>query len=291
MKLLRSMLFVPGDSEKKLAKGVSTKADALILDLEDAVAVERLPIAREMVCEYLKHHPRGTQQVWVRINPLQTEHALHDLTTVMPGRPDGIVLPKTLNAKELIMLDHYLSALETREGLVLGSTQIIPVATEVAGALFELNSYAGASHRLAGLTWGAEDLATAVGASTNKDEHGEFDFTYQLARSMCLLAASHAQVQAIDTLTVDFRDNARLNKDVLNARKAGFTGKLAIHPDQVLPIHQGFAPEAHEVAHAQRIVDAFAQAGGAGAVQLDGKMVDKPHLTQALRLLQLAKGN
>jgi citrate lyase subunit beta/citryl-CoA lyase len=272
-----------------MAKGVSTQADALILDLEDAVAIERLPMARGMVCEYLKHHPRGAQQVWVRINPLQTEHALQDLMAVMPGRPDGIVLPKPLNAHDVVKLDHFLSALETREALVLGSTQIMPVATEVAGALFELNSYAGCSARLAGLTWGAEDLATAVGASTNKDEHGAFDFTYQLARSMCLLAASHAQVQAIDTLTVDFRDQAGLQKDVLRARQAGFTGKLAIHPDQVLPIHAGFAPEAHEVAHAKRIVEAFAQAGGAGAVQLDGKMVDKPHLTQALRLLQLAQ--
>jgi citrate lyase subunit beta/citryl-CoA lyase len=289
MKILRSMLFVPGDSEKKLAKAASTQADALILDLEDAVSVERIVIAREMVCDYLKQHPGGKQAVWVRINPLQTELALHDLAAVMPGRPDGIMLPKTLNANDVIKLDHYLSALETREGIALGSTRIIPVATEVAGALFELNSYAGSSPRLAGLTWGAEDLATAVGASTNKDEHGEFDFTFQLARSMCLLAASHAQVQAIDTLTVDFRDGDRLKKDVLHARKSGFTGKLAIHPDQVLPIHAGFAPEAHEVAHAQRIVAAFAHAGGAGAVQLDGKMVDKPHLTQALRLLQLAQ--
>jgi citrate lyase subunit beta / citryl-CoA lyase len=289
MRILRSMLFVPGDSEKKLAKAASTPADALILDLEDAVAVERLETARGMVCEYLLQHPRGQQQAWVRINPLQTDLALKDLAAVMPGRPDGIVLPKPLNARDVIQLDHFLSALETREGITLGSTRIIPVATEVAGALFELNSYAGASPRLAGLTWGAEDLATAVGASTNKDAHGEFDFTFQLARSMCLLAASHAQVQAIDTLTVDFRDTDRLTKDVLRARQSGFTGKLAIHPDQVLPIHAGLAPDAHEVAHAQRIVDAFAQAGGAGAVQLDGKMVDKPHLTQALRLLQLAQ--
>lgn len=289
MTTLRSMLFVPGDSEKKLAKAASTQADALILDLEDAVSVERIAMAREMVCDYLKQHPRGKQQVWVRINPLQSDMALKDLSAVMPGKPEGIVLPKTLNANDVIKLDHFLSALETREGLPLGSTRIIPVATELAGALFELNSYAGCSPRLAGLTWGAEDLATAVGASTNKDERGEFDFTFQLARSMCLLAASHAQVQAIDTLTVDFRDGALLKKEVLHARKSGFTGKLAIHPDQVFPIHEGFAPEADEVAHAQRIVDAFAHAGGAGAVQLDGKMVDKPHLTQALRLLQLAQ--
>ena len=187
MKNLRSMLFVPGDSEKKLAKAASTQADALILDLEDAVAVDRITVARGMVCDYLQHQPRGQQQVWVRINPLQTELALSDLTAVMPGRPDGIMLPKTLNAHDVVKLDHYLSALETREGIALGSTRIMPVATEVAGALFELNSYAGSSPRLAGLTWGAEDLATAVGASTIKDEHGEFDFTFQLARSLCLL--------------------------------------------------------------------------------------------------------
>ena len=289
MKNLRSMLFVPGDSEKKLAKAASTQADALILDLEDAVAVDRITVARGMVCDYLQHQPRGQQQVWVRINPLQTELALSDLTAVMPGRPDGIMLPKTLNAHDVVKLDHYLSALETREGIALGSTRIMPVATEVAGALFELNSYAGSSPRLAGLTWGAEDLATAVGASTNKDEHGEFDFTFQLARSLCLLAASHAQVQAVDTLTVDFKNSERLKKDVMHARKSGFTGKLAIHPDQVLPIHAGFAPEPHEIEHAQRIVNAFAQAPGAGTVQLDGKMVDKPHLTWALRLLQLTQ--
>jgi len=288
MKTLRSMLFVPGDSEKKLAKAFSTQADALILDLEDSVSPERLPLARQMVCAYLSDHPRGQQAVWVRINPLLTELALHDLAAVMPGRPDGILLPKSLNAQDMVKLDHFLSALETREGIALGTTLIIPIATEVPGALFELNSYAGASHRLAGMTWGAEDLATAVGASSNKTDNGEFDFTYQLARSMCLLAASHAQVQAIDTLSVDFRDEAALRKDVLRARQAGFTGKLAIHPDQVLPIHAGFQPTPAELTHAQRIVDAFAQAQGAGAVQLDGRMVDKPHLTQALRLLQLA---
>jgi len=288
MKSLRSMLFVPGDSEKKLAKAFSTQADALILDLEDSVSPERSPLARQMVCAYLSDHPRGQQAVWVRINPLLTELALHDLAAVMPGRPDGILLPKTLNAQDVVKLDHFLSAFETREGIALGTTLIIPIATEVPGALFELNSYAGASHRLAGMTWGAEDLATAVGASSNKTDNGEFDFTYQLARSMCLLAASHAQVQAIDTLSVDFRDEAALRKDVLRARQAGFTGKLAIHPDQVLPIHAGFQPTAAELTHAQRIVDAFEQAQGAGAVQLDGRMVDKPHLTQALRLLQLA---
>lgn len=288
MKTLRSMLFVPGDSEKKQAKAFSSQADALILDLEDSVSPTRLPVARQMVRAYLAEHPRQNQAVWVRINPLQTDLALQDLAAVMPGRPDGIVLPKPLNAQDMVKLDHFLSAFETREGVALGATLIIPIATELPGALFELHTYAGASQRLAGMTWGAEDLATAVGASNNKAANGDFDFTYQMARSMCLLAASHAQVQAIDTLTVDFRDEAALRKEVLRARQAGFTGKLAIHPDQVLPIHECFQPSDAELTQAQRIVDAFAHAQGAGAVQLDGKMVDKPHLSQALRLLELA---
>jgi citrate lyase subunit beta/citryl-CoA lyase len=290
MHMLRSLLFVPGDSEKKLAKSTSTAADALILDLEDSVAPERTALARGMVAEFLQAHPNRTQQqLWVRINPLQTPQALADLVAVMPARPDGIMLPKPLNGLHAQQLDHYLSALETREGLALGSTRIIPVATEVPGALFDLQSYAGASPRLQGLTWGAEDLATAVGASSNRDASGEFTFTYKLARSLCLLASAHAQIQAIDTLSVDFKDMQALTLDVQQACREGFSGKLAIHPDQVEVINQGFTPSAHDISHAQRIVDAFAQAHGAGAVQLDGKMVDKPHLTQALRLLYLSR--
>ena len=292
MTTLRSLLFVPGDSEKKLAKSTSTAADALILDLEDSVAPERTALARIMVAEFLRAHPnRNQQQLWVRINPLQTPQALADLVAVMPARPDGIMLPKPLNGLHAQQLDHYLSALETCEGLALGSTRIIPVATEVPGALFDLQSYAGASSRLQGLTWGAEDLATAVGASSNRDASGEFTFTYKLARSLCLLASAHAQIQAIDTLSVDFKDMQALALDVQQARREGFSGKLAIHPDQVEVINQGFTPSAHDISHAQRIVDAFAQAHGAGAVQLDGKMVDKPHLTQALRLLDISRKN
>jgi citrate lyase subunit beta/citryl-CoA lyase len=272
-----------------MAKAASTGADALLLDLEDAVAQDRLPVARGMVLDYLKHHDRAHQQVWVRINPLDTALSLPDLAAVMPGKPDGIVLPKPLNADAVRQLDHFLCALEQREGIALGHTRILPVATEVAGALFQLDSYAGCSPRLAGLTWGAEDLATALGATSNRNEQGDFTFTYQLARSLCLLASAHAEVQAIDTLSVDFKDMKALAADVHNARREGFSGKLAIHPDQVEVINQGFTPSAHDISHAQRIVDAFAQAQGAGAVQLDGKMVDKPHLTQALRLLQLSR--
>jgi len=288
---LKSLLFVPGDSEKKLAKAASTGADALLLDLEDAVSQDRLPIARGLVLDYLKSHDRSSQQVWVRINPLNTPLSLPDLVAVMPGKPDGIVLPKPLNASDVLQLDHFLSALEQREGIKAGHTRILPVATEVAGALFSLNTYAGCSARLAGLTWGAEDLATAVGASTNKKDNGEFDDTFVLARSLCLLAAAHAGVQAIDTLSVDFRHADSLQADVQRAKRQGFSGKLAIHPDQVAIINAGFTATPEELQHAQRIVDAFAQAGGAGAVQLDGKMVDKPHLTQALRLLSTRNGH
>ena len=288
---LKSLLFVPGDSEKKLAKAASTGADALLLDLEDAVSQDRLPIARGLVLDYLKSHDRSSQQVWVRINPLNTPLSLPDLVAVMPGKPDGIVLPKPLNASDVLQLDHFLSALEQREGINAGHTRILPVATEVAGALFSLNTYAGCSARLAGLTWGAEDLATAVGASTNKKDNGEFDDTFVLARSLCLLAAAHAGVQAIDTLSVDFRRADSLQADVQRAKRQGFSGKLAIHPDQVAIINAGFTATPEELQHAQRIVDAFAQSGGAGAVQLDGKMVDKPHLTQALRLLSTRNGH
>ena len=288
---LKSLLFVPGDSEKKLAKAASTGADALLLDLEDAVSQDRLPIARGLVLDYLKSHDRSSQQVWVRINPLNTPLSLPDLVAVMPGKPDGIVLPKPLNASDVLQLDHFLSALEQREGIKAGHTRILPVATEVAGALFSLNTYAGCSARLAGLTWGAEDLATAVGASTNKKDNGEFDDTFVLARSLCLLAAAYAGVQAIDTLSVDFRHADSLQADVQRAKRQGFSGKLAIHPDQVAIINAGFTATPEELQHAQRIVDAFAQSGGAGAVQLDGKMVDKPHLTQALRLLSTRNGH
>ena len=288
---LKSLLFVPGDSEKKMAKAAGTGADALLLDLEDSVSHERLPLARGLVLDYLKSHDRAEQQVWVRINPLNTAFSLPDLVAVMPGKPDGIMLPKPLNADDVRQLDHFLSALEQREGITLGRTRILPVATEVAGAMFQLDSYAGCSPRLAGLTWGAEDLATDVGATSNKKDDGEFDDAFVLARSLCLLAATHAGVQAIDTLTVDFRNHQGLQADVRPARHQGFSGKLAIHPDQVAIINEGFTATPEELQYAQRIVDAFAQSGGAGALQLDGKMIDKPHLTQALRLLATRKGH
>ena len=287
--ILRSLLFVPGDSERKLAKAQLSHADVLLLDLEDAVAPERLPVARGMLREYLKSRTdRSKQQLWVRINPLHTPLALEDLAAVMPGAPDGILLPKADSAAQTMMLGHYLSALEAREGLRPGSTKIVPVATETPRAMFALDSYVGASDRLIGLTWGAEDLSSAIGASTNRLPDGEYEFTYKLARALCLLGAHAAGVAAIDTIWVNFRDPEGLAADSKAARRAGFSGKIAIHPDQVDVINAAFSPDENEIAAAQRVIDAFAAAKGAGAVQIDGRMLDRPHLTQAQKLLQLA---
>lgn len=282
---LRSLLFVPGDSERKQAKAASVGADALILDLEDSVEVSRLPIAREMVREFLTAHSGDSAELWVRINPLDSGHALHDLAAVVCAAPAGILVPKVSGPFEISQLDSYLSALEAREGLAPGCIDIIPVATETPQAVFTLGEYKGCSTRLRGLTWGAEDLAAAIGAASNKDDTGEYDFTYRMARSFCLLGAHAAGVAAIDTLWVNFRDPEGLKKDANRARRAGFSGKIAIHPDQVQVINEAFTPTAEELARAQRIIDAFAASPGAGTLQLDGEMLDRPHLKQAQRIL------
>lgn len=280
------MLFVPGDSERKLSKGDDCGADALILDLEDAVAAERRPHARGLVREYLGAR-RGARRpaLFVRINPLDSAEALADLAAVVPGAPDGIVVPKTGSAADVVRLDHYLSALEARDGIEPGTTRILPVATETAGSLFQLGSYTGASPRLHGLTWGAEDLPAALGATTNRGPDGELAFVYQLARALCLAAAVAAGVQPLDTVHRDFRDLAGLEASATRARQDGFTGKLAIHPDQVPIIQRSFTPTAEELAHASRVIAAFEAAPRAGTVALDGRMLDRPHLLQAQRIL------
>ncbi|MES2511375.1 MAG: CoA ester lyase [Pseudomonadota bacterium] len=286
---LRSMLFIPADSERKLAKGDATGADALILDLEDAVAPSRTHIAREMALAYLKaRKDRSKQQMWVRINPLSTPAALLDLV-VVAGAPDGIVLPKVDSAADIVQLSHYLDALEVREGVTPGAIRIMPVATETAKSLFTLNSYEGCSARLAGLTWGAEDIAAALGASTNRRPDGEYDTVYQLARSMCLAGAVAAGVQPIDTIWADFSDEVGLMRDSAAARQRGFTGKIAIHPGQVAAINAAFSPSAEELAWSKKVVDLFEANPGMGTVGLEGKMLDMPHLKQARRVLELAQ--
>ena len=286
--ILRSFLFVPGDSDRKMAKGRGTNSDALIIDLEDSVSNDRQEIARDMVRDFLSaQSDRSRQQLWVRINPLDTDLALPDLAAVMPGAPDGIILPKTESAEEAIKLDHWLSALETREGLPLGSTKILVVATETSRSLFTLDSFAGSTERLYGLTWGAEDLAAALGANNNKLPNGTYDGPYQLARTLCLAASRTANVLPVDTVYTAFRDEAGLEAESLQARQSGFVGKMAIHPAQVDVINRAFTPSADVVAHAQRIVDAFAANPGLGTIGIDGMMVDMPHLKQAETVLAL----
>ncbi len=286
--LLRSLLFVPGDSEKKLSKGIESAADALILDLEDAVAPSRTHIARGMVLDYLRSRPdRSKQQLWVRVNPLSTPAALLDLV-IVGGAPDGIVLPKVNSAQDVVQLSHYLDALEVREGVAQGSIRIVPVATETAPAMFNLGTYANSSPRLAGLTWGAEDIAAALGASTNRKENGEYDHVFQLARALCLTGAAAASVQAIDTMYGDYKNPEGLEADSKYARRSGFTGKIAIHPAQVDIINAAFSPSEEEIIWSKRVVDVFTQNPGLGTVGLDGKMLDMPHLKQAQSVLALA---
>lgn len=289
--IARSYLFIPGDSEKKLAKADATGADALILDLEDSVAPAAKPDARRRVADFVGERARAGRraQLWVRINPLDTPLALEDLAAVVASAPDGIILPKADGPADVQALSHHLAALEVQAGVARGSIGIIPIATETPVAPFRLGDYAGAGlDRLAGITWGAEDLATAIGASTNLDPAGGWALTFRLTRSLMLLAARAAGVQAIDTLFVDFRDEAGLLAASRGARAEGFTGRLAIHPAQVGPINAGFLPTAEEVAHARRIVAAFADNPGIGTVGLDGKMVDIPHLKQAQALIAQA---
>ena len=288
--IIRSWLFVPGDSERKLEKGRNNPADALILDLEDSVADERQQIAREMTCAYLKSRPeRKRQKLWVRINPLDNPLSLPDLAAVMPGAPDGICLPKVYSAKDVGTLHNYLSALEAREGLPLGSTRILCVATETAASLLTFHTYLeGVSDRLVAMTWGGEDLAAALGASDNRNPaSGEYDDPYLMAKSLCLATARAINAQPVGVVYVNFRDLAGLEADCLRDRRAGFIGKIAIHPDQAAVINRAFTPSDSEVTFARRVVDIFEKNPGLGTVGLDGKMLDMPHLKQARNLLSL----
>jgi len=292
MKPIRSFLFIPADSEKKLAKADGAGADAIILDIEDSVAPENKPRAREFARAFLADRPvaERTYQIWVRINPLDTDLALTDLAAVVAAAPDGIMIPKPEGPADLRQLSHYLDALEAQAGLAAGSIGIVPVASETPGAVFRLGDYADAGlDRLVAITWGAEDLSAAIGASTNLDASGEWAPAYKLARSLSLLAAHAAGAQAIDTLYVDFRNEEGLRASCRAARSEGFTGRLAIHPAQVAIINECFTPSAEEVAHARRVIAAFEAAPGAGTVGLDGKMVDIPHLKQARRVLAQAE--
>ena len=282
----RSLLFVPGDSDRKLAKCESAAADIVILDLEDSVAPAQKAAARSRVSEYLAAHPsRAVTQLWVRINPLTTGEALHDLAAVVGARPDGIVQPKTRSADDVIRLGHYLDAFEQQHGLLPGKIGILPIVTETPEALFALGGFARRAPRLYGMTWGGEDLSAAIGATSNKELNGEWTQPFQFARSLCLFGASAAGVIAIDTLYADFHDSVGLAAVCAEASRDGFAGKLAIHPDQVAVINEGFLPSAAAVAQAQKVVALFAANPSSAALSLHGNMVDIPHLRQAEKTL------
>jgi len=289
---MRSLLFIPGDSPRKLDKGLASGADALLLDLEDSVAPEGKAAARETTFAFLRAAAPATQRprLYVRVNGIATGLIDADLDAVLAGRPDGILLPKAEGGASVIHLDAKLTAREAIHGLPAGSTAILALATETAKAMFLAGSYAGASPRLAGLTWGAEDLSAELGAETNRDADGRFLDPYRLARTLCLAGAAAAQVPALDTVYVDFRNEAGLKRECEEARRDGFAGKMAIHPAQVPIINAVFTPTPAAIAHARRIVDAFAAAGGAGVVGIGGMMYDRPHLAKAIQLLARAKG-
>jgi len=272
----RSWLFVPADSEKKIAKALESEADALIFDLEDSVALTEKARARDI----LKALPARSEgpQWWVRINPLRTDEHRLDLDLLGKADIHGLVLPKAESGADITELQHRT-----------GSIPIHAIVTETAASLFGLLSYRDVpASPLAAMSWGAEDLSAALGAASNKDRKGRYTFPYQLARTLCLAGANAAGVQAVDGVFADFRDEPGLIEEALDAARDGFTGKLAIHPAQVRPINEAFSPTHEQLAHARAIVAAFAADPTAGVLSVDGKMIDKPHLIQAQRTLERA---
>jgi citrate lyase subunit beta / citryl-CoA lyase len=295
---LRSWLFVPGDSAKKQDKALASEADAVILDLEDSVSTAELPRARERVSSVLRARSGGsTPQVWVRVNAPSSGLLRTDLDAVFAGgAPDGVVLPKVSAPAEIADAAQYLAMLETQVGSEPGSTRLLIIATETPAGVLALSQYPAALgssrallDRLAGLTWGAEDLGAALGAFSSRDAAGALTPAFQLARTCCLLAAAALGIQAVDGIHADFRDAQGLQQELQAARRDGFSGKLAIHPEQIAAINAAFVPSDAERAHAQRVIAAFATAPTAGVVSLDGRMLDKPHLLQAKRILAMAQ--
>jgi citrate lyase subunit beta / citryl-CoA lyase len=271
---LRSLLFVPGDRPDRMAKAAASGADALILDLEDSVPLENKRTARKAVADFLGQS--RSLPLYVRVNPLDSGLIADDLAAVLPHRPDAIVLPKAEGSASIDALAAMLGA---------SPVPILPIATETPAAVFALGSYATVHSRLCGLTWGAEDLPAAIGATASREADGNYTAPYQMVRALALFAAHAAGVAAIETIYPDFRNTAGLDAIVARARRDGFTGMMAIHPAQIAAINAGFTPSDNELARAQAIVTAFDANPGAGALQIDGKMVDAPHLKQARALL------
>ena len=283
----RSWLFAPGDSNKKMTKAMEGPADVVLYDLEDAVTQENKPLARRLVHDFLKANPAQRERLWVRINPWDGPYTLGDLAAVMPAHPGGIMLPKVYGRADVEKLDHCLSALEVANGIAEGSTPVIVLITETAEAMFHTGDYKGAP-RVVALTWGAEDLADSIGASSNRNPDGSYSFTYELARSLTVLGAATAGVTAIETISADFKDLEALRIRAEKVRRDGFRGMMAIHPAQVEVINAAFTPTEQEIAEAQEVVAIFAANPGVGAIGWKGGMLDRPYLARAERLLRQA---
>jgi citrate lyase subunit beta/citryl-CoA lyase len=286
---MRSFLFVPGDSARKFESAKKTAADALILDLEDSVAPDQKAAARTITRGMLDAR-KGGQKLYVRVNALDTGLTLADLAAVMPGQPDGIVLPKCAGAADVNRLALYLDAFEAASGIEAESTRIVVVATETAQAVLKLHSYDGASARLWGMMWGAEDLAASLGSSRNRTD-GRYHSPFLLARDLCLISAAAAGVVAIDTIATDIDDLAALKDEAVAARRDGFLAKAVIHPKHVDVVNAALTPTDEEVAWARQIVRAFDDNPNSGVVKIDGKMIDKPHLRAAVKILALVEPN
>lgn len=287
---MRSFLFVPGDSERKLAKGPSSGPDALILDLEDSVATDRKMTARDMVLAYLKSADRKGPRLYVRVNALDTGLTLGDLAVVMQGKPDGIAFPKCVGQRDLDLLATYLDAFEAREAIDKGQTKILTIATESAAAVLALTASQAKHPRLIGHSWGGEDLMADLGALAKGPAPGVYDDTFKLARTVNLLASVAAGVTAYDTVYPDIKNIDGLRAEANDAKRMGYGGKIAIHPDQVAIIHEVFTPNAAEIDWAKRVIATFRDNPNAGVLTLDGKMLDKPHLVLARRLMARAGG-
>ncbi len=289
---MRSLLFIPADDEKKLGKGLATGADALILDLEDAVSLPRKAAARTLAAQYIAEaRPREARpRLYVRINALDTELWQDDVSSVAGTRPDGILLPKARSGEDVHKLSIALNHEEERSGAPMGATRIVALVTETPISLLQLHTYIDSSSRLEGLTWGAEDLSAVLGARSNREDDGRaWTSPYRLARDLTLFTAAAAGVQAIDTVFVNFRDAEGLAQECRAAARDGFTGKMAIHPSQVAAMNEAFTPSAEEVAQSQEIVALFADNPDAGALTYRGQMVDKAHVARAERILARAK--
>lgn len=286
---MRSLLFVPGDSERKLDKGLGCGADVLLIDLEDSVAPANKPAARNTAAAFISaNRSAGAPGLFVRVNAFDTHMTGDDLDAVMAARPDGIMLPKCSGADDVRRLAAEIDRFEAEHGIAAGATRIIPIITETAASVLGAHSYQGALPRLAGVTWGAEDLSADIGALATRDETGCYGDVFRLARAVTVLAASAAGAPAIDTVFVDYSDTEGFAAECRMALRDGFTAKMAIHPAQVPVINAVFTPSDKMVAEAQAIVSAFAEAGNPGVVGIGGKMYDRPHLRRAERILARA---